>query len=345
MPRIFNSISVTLAAAVGVVVGVVLFAGRLLGLIDGWIWLFVPIVVFAAVVVLTHSLVTRKIRRAIDDLRRIERREFDRLGSVKTGKDELTELQTVIATAGATLEREITAMRRLESYRRDFLGNVSHELKTPIFSIRGFAETLRDGALERPGVRESFVEKIIKNADRLSNLAQDLTEIAKIETGELKMNPHPFALNALIGEVVDAVEPRARNKEMRIQTEVPSALPRVLADESRIRQVLSNLVENGIKYTNSGGVVKIVASLVDDMVQISVSDTGIGIAAEHQSRITERFYRIDGSRSRDQGGTGLGLAIVKHILNAHGQRLELSSAIGKGSTFSFQLPIVADHTG
>lgn len=339
MKHSFKHISLSLALGVTAAIAVLLGLSRAIGLIGGYIWIAVPVIVFVTVIVMTERMVAKRIHFAIDDLRKIERREFAEVDANIDGRDELSELRTVIESTGRTLEKEITAMRRLESYRRDFLGNVSHELKTPIFSIRGFAETLRDGALEKPGVRESFVEKIIKNADRLSHLAQDLTEIAKIETGELKMKPVKFSLAVLIQEVIESVEPRARNKEMQIRTEVPADLPKVLADESRIRQVLSNLVENGIKYTNPGGLITIRTERDKGDVVITVRDNGIGIAPEHQLRITERFYRVDASRSREQGGTGLGLAIVKHILNAHGSRLVLDSAVGKGSTFEFRLPV------
>ncbi len=335
-----KSISLSLAILVATVVGVVLGVVRLVGLIGGSIWLLVPVVVFVSVMVASRFLVSRRIRAAIDDLHRIEQRDFASVGLEFEGKDELSELRAVIGSTGKELEREITAMRQLETYRRDFLGNVSHELKTPIFSIRGFAETLRDGAMDRPGIRDSFVEKIIKNADRLTSLAQDLMEIAKIETGELKMKPSRLNVRGLIQEVVESVEPRAMNKEIQILTDVVESLPDVMADESRIRQVISNLVENGIKYTNAGGKVLIHATHADGYVSITVQDNGIGIAPEHHTRITERFFRIDASRSREQGGTGLGLAIVKHILHAHGQSLELSSVLGEGSRFSFRLPAV-----
>ena len=339
MQRHFRSIAVALAVVVTLVVTAVLAGGRLLGIFSGWAWLAIPPIVLVVSWIVGNRLVARRVRQAIDDLRKIEQRDFEAVNTEVPGSDEISELRGVIASAGKALETEITAMKRLETYRKDFLGNVSHELKTPIFSIRGFAETLRDGALERPGVRDSFIDKIIKNADRLSNLAQDLSEIAKIETGELKMKQTAFTLRSVVSEVVDSIDPRARNKEITVRCELPPDLPKVFADEGRIRQVLSNLVENGVKYSNPGDTVSVLANRQGDHVVIEVADDGIGIAPEHQSRITERFYRVDASRSRDQGGTGLGLAIVKHILNAHGQRLELQSEVGVGSTFRFSLPL------
>jgi two-component system phosphate regulon sensor histidine kinase PhoR len=230
-------------------------------------------------------------------------------------------------------------LERIETYRRDFLGNVSHELKTPIFAIRGFAETLLGGALEREDVRGEFVEKIRQNAIRLDNLANDLSEIAKIETGELTMKVRPFDVEALLREVVETLESRADAKGINLAYTVSPRLPKGLADDERIRHVLLNLVDNGIKYTNEGGSVGIAARAVGGRVRFTISDTGIGIAPQYIGRVTERFFRVDPSRSRSQGGTGLGLAIAKHILNAHGGQLRIASDPGHGSTFSFSLPV------
>jgi two-component system phosphate regulon sensor histidine kinase PhoR len=254
------------------------------------------------------------------------------------GRGEIDHLRKAVLTTGRALEKEIGNLKRIESYRRDFLGNVSHELKTPIFAIHGFAETLLDGALDSPEVRVEFVEKILRNSERLDNLANDLSEIAKIETGELKMSPAFFDLEELLVDVVESLESRALQKNISITYRTDPRLKPMFADDGRVRQVLLNLVDNGIKYTNPGGTVLISARLVGEAIKTTVSDSGIGIAAEHIDRLTERFYRVDTSRSRSQGGTGLGLAIVKHILSAHGSRLLVQSKPGYGTTFSFSLP-------
>jgi len=241
---------------------------------------------------------------------------------------------------GRALQEEIDELRKLENYRREYLGNVSHELKTPIFAIQGFAETLLDGAIDDDEVNRRFLERIIRHSQRLTNLTNDLTEISRIESGELKMTMKPWELGLLAGEVIESLDVEAGRNEIQLRKRIPDDLPRVIADRERIRQVLSNLITNGIKYNNAGGFVEIRAiRLPSGLVKTSVIDSGIGIERDQVPRLTERFYRVDKSRSRTKGGTGLGLAIVKHILEAHSQRLTIESLPGEGSTFSFFLPL------
>ncbi len=282
-----------------------------------------------------------RLERAQTTLRRIRRHEFDGLedASVPRG-DELNNLIWEVYRTGQKLENEIQELKRMENYRREFIGNVSHELKTPIFSVQGFTETLLDGALEDDAVNRNFLEKIMHNVNRLDNLAQDLSDIASIETGELEMEAKSFDLAAMVEEVVDSLEIKAQNKGIELRHSVPDDLPPVYADRERIRQVLVNLTDNAIKYNQEGGQVDIEARRLErsDEVKISVVDDGIGIDPEHIPRLTERFYRVDKSRSRNQGGTGLGLAIVKHILGAHDRELRVESNPEQGSTFGFTLP-------
>ncbi|HYE96002.1 MAG TPA: ATP-binding protein [Rubricoccaceae bacterium] len=256
--------------------------------------------------------------------------------------DELDELMEQVRRAGRALQEEIERLEKLEHYRRDFLGDVSHELKTPIFAIAGFAESLLDGALDDERVRRRFVEKILDHARRLDALARDLVELSRIESGELEMVVAPFDLRALARETTEALEPLAADRRITLDVRVPADLPPALGDRERLRQVLANLVENGIKYSEPEGHVRVEAhAQPDGDVRVAVVDDGVGIPPEHVARITERFYRVDRSRSREQGGTGLGLAIVKHILEAHGQRLQVESHPGHGSTFSFTLASAA----
>jgi two-component system phosphate regulon sensor histidine kinase PhoR len=260
--------------------------------------------------------------------------------------DELDVLLAETRRTGRTLGEKVRELRKMENYRREFIGNVSHELKTPIFSIRGFAETLLEGALDDEGVRRSFVEKILHNADRLRHLARDLAEIARIETGELEMTVTPFPLAPLVEEVVASLGPAAEEKRQALQTRLPADLPRVEGDRERLRQVLTNLIDNAIKYTGRGGTVTVTARRVPNGgVKTSVIDDGVGIAPEDVERLTERFYRVDRSRSRAQGGTGLGLAIVKHILGAHDSKLTVASSPGEGSRFGFTLPAASSGHG
>jgi two-component system phosphate regulon sensor histidine kinase PhoR len=289
-----------------------------------------------------HTLVARRLELARATLRQARKRRFEALGQIRSAeaRDELDELLWQVYRAGRVLQKEIERLERLENYRRDFLGNVSHELKTPIFVISGFAEQLLDGALDDPAVNRRFVTKIARNAMRLDHLSRDLLAISRIESGELRMSATPFDLPGLIDEVVEALEPVAEAKEVHVLHRVPAELPRVRGDREQLRQVLINLVDNAVKYNNPGGRIEVTArATAEGTVRVAVVDDGIGIPAEEIPRLTERFYRVDRSRSRAQGGTGLGLAIVKHILEAHGQRLRVESRPDYGSSFSFQLPV------
>ncbi len=339
-----NRDSVKLAAAIGAVLLVLLFLLRATGSVDGiapWLIVAIPLATAFVAYALAVRMIIRPVRDVVRLLHRVETRDFSSLPAASVETGDMASLQRAVVDTGRALEKQMADLTRIENYRKDYLGNVSHELKTPIFAIHGFAETLLDGAIETE-VRVEFVEKILRNAIRLDNLASDLSEIAKIETGELKMEASSVKLEPLIAEVIEALEPRARPKNIKLSSRVTEELPRVHADEGRIRQVLLNLAENGVKYTNEGGHVTIAARRSGETVRVTVSDSGIGIAAEHLGRVTERFYRVDTSRSRSQGGTGLGLAIVKHILSAHDSRLEIESAPDRGSAFSFSIRIDED---
>ncbi|GAB5518644.1 MAG: ATP-binding protein [Rhodothermales bacterium] len=288
---------------------------------------------------MAHLVLHQRMMLAQTTLRQIRKHQFDNLDAAQIDpRDELDALTLQVYRTGLVLEKEIRELRKVENYRREFLGNVSHELKTPIFAIQGFAETLIDGAIHNENVNEVFMQKILRNAKRLTNLAQDLSAIARIEMGELKMNFEPFSLARLIDEVLDSLEPVAAGKSVHLHVHVVGELPTAWGDRERIAQVLTNLVDNAIKYNDPEGQVEVVArALSDGSLKISVVDDGIGIPPQHIQRLTERFFRVDTSRSRVQGGTGLGLAIVKHILAAHGQALLVESTPGQGSTFGFGL--------
>ena len=260
-------------------------------------------------------------------------------------RDELTLLLDLAQQADQRVTSQMQERERMEHYRREFLGNVSHELKTPIFAIRGFAETLLDGALEDDRVRRSFVKKIQRNAHRLGYLAEDLTSVAQIEMGELSMDLEPLNLMELSRDVVESLESMAMNRQISLRLSMPEDLPRVLADQHYISQVLSNLIDNSIKYGRDGGQIEVIArTLNDQSVKVSVVDDGIGIPEEYISRLTERFFRVEPSRSSKLGGIGLGLAIVKHILSAHNSQLMIESTPGSGSTFGFTLATVDGAT-
>ena len=305
-----------------------------------------PLLIFAVTYWVAIRLVTQRLKLGRKLLRQIRRSRFENLQDAQLPRgDELNSMVRQVFRTGQVLEREMTELRRMEDYRRDFIGNVSHELKTPIFAIRGFAETLEAGALEDPAVNRKFVDKILRNADRLDNLARDLGEIARIEQGELRMRPVQFSIGELVREIVESLEQIASRKAVRFVIAISPDLPDVVGDREHLRQVIVNLMENAIKYNGEGGTVTVEAQREAAEVRISVKDDGIGIPASLIPRITERFFRVDKSRSRSQGGTGLGLAIVKHILAAHDRVLSVESREGIGSVFSFTLPLSPGPSG
>jgi two-component system phosphate regulon sensor histidine kinase PhoR len=287
-----------------------------------------------------HYWLHRRLRHLRGRLQSIRRHAFDDLAPPADPEDdELGVLLREVHRTGQTLEHEIRELKERENYRREFIGNVSHELKTPIFSAQGFTETLLEGAIDDEEVNRTFLRKILHNVTRLENLARDLSAITKIETGQLEMSSEAFDVADIFREVRDSLELKADEKDVTLRFSLPDEPPTVYGDRDRIRRVLVNLVDNAIKYNESGGTVTLRAHPPSgEEARLSVEDDGIGIPPEHLSRLTERFYRVDKSRSRNQGGTGLGLAIVKHILAAHERELEVDSTPGDGSTFSFTLP-------
>lgn len=233
---------------------------------------------------------------------------------------------------------EIDRLRDLEKYRKDFVGNVSHELKTPIFNIQGYILTLLDGGLEDPNINRLYLERTEKSIDRMISIVEDLESITKLESGELKLNMETFDLVKLTEEVFDFEQRDANSRRIGMGLTVKANKPvNVRADKKRIFEVVSNLVGNAIKYGKKGGSVNVVFYDMDKMVLIEISDDGIGIEKKNLLRIFERFYRVDKSRSRMQGGTGLGLSIVKHIIEAHEQTIHVKSQVDKGTTFTFML--------
>lgn len=234
---------------------------------------------------------------------------------------------------------EIDELKKLEVYRRDFLGNVSHELKTPIFNIQGYILTLLDGGLEDPTINKEYLRRTNKSINRLIAIVEDLEAISHLESGELKVNFVKFDIASLAREVIEFLEIKANKR--RITVGLSSGYERpvlVFADKEKIRQVLINLVDNAIKYCGvQDGTVKISFFDMDENILAEVTDNGVGMAPQELTRVFERFYRTDKSRSREQGGTGLGLAIVKHIIEAHDQTINVRSTIGVGTTFAFTL--------
>lgn len=234
-------------------------------------------------------------------------------------------------------QREIERLKKLEAFRKDFIADVSHELKTPIFAAQGFVHTLLDGAVKEKAVRKKFLKKAARSLDGLDMLVQDLLTLSHIETGQIKMRFEEIDLYALTLDVFDQFKGKSDKKEIALRVEGPVRKVMVYADWQRIRQVMTNLISNAIKHSEEGGEVVVSFAIRKRSVVTRVRDAGEGIPPEHTKRIFERFYRVDKSRSREKGGTGLGLAIVKHILEGHDTVPEVESVPGKGSTFSFKL--------
>ena len=233
---------------------------------------------------------------------------------------------------------EIEQLKKLEIYRREFVGNVSHELKTPIFAIQGYVLTLLDGGLEDDTINRNYLQRTASNVDRMIHSVEDLESISQLEAGELTVYPEKFDLLALAQEVIHSLEIKAEKKEIKLLFKEEYDNPiRVVGDKEKVRQVFTNLIVNSIKYGKQGGETELRFYDMDENILTEISDNGIGIAKHHLPRLFERFYRVDKSRARDQGGTGLGLAIVKHIIEAHSQTINVRSAEGVGSTFSFTL--------
>lgn len=239
-----------------------------------------------------------------------------------------------------TNDKEIARLKEAERFRKQYLGNVAHELKTPIFNIQGYISTLLDGGLEDELINRKYLERAEKSIDRLINIVNDLDTISKLESSMNKLNLEKFDIVALAKEIAEQAEIEADKKHIRISVKGVENLPSpfwVLADKHYIGQVLVNLIINSIRYGKEGGQTRIRFRDMLDKILVEVEDNGLGIGKEDLPRIFERFYRTDKGRSREQGGTGLGLAIVKHIIEAHGERISVRSEPGVGSTFSFTL--------
>jgi two-component system, OmpR family, phosphate regulon sensor histidine kinase PhoR len=236
---------------------------------------------------------------------------------------------------------DVTELRRLERVRQDFVANVSHEFKTPLTAIQGFAETLLAGALEDPNNNKRFLEIIRDHAARLARLTDDLLKLARIEAGKLEIEYVPVGLTELIEACAETTLLKASRKQITLVIDIPPGLPPVRGDAGLLRDVLQNLLDNAIQYTPVGGKILVNATAAAREAVISVADNGIGIPLAEQERIFERFYRVDAARSREAGGTGLGLSIAKHIVEAHAGRLWVESAVGSGSRFSFSVPLSA----
>lgn len=304
-----------------VVAGVISFAGS-----------------YLLIYVVLEFLVFREINKIYKMLDKLRKKELGGIKRQKSGAfNPLRNINEEIFSFALLKQKEIDELKKLEAFRKEFIADISHELKTPIFAAQGFVHTLLDGAVNDKQVRNKFLKKAARSLDGLDNLVQDLLTLSQIETGDIKMKFENIDLVKIVGDVMDQFEERAAKKNIRLHWSPPNGRLMVFADAQRISQVVTNLVSNAISYTPEGGEVSVSFDAGKKNITTFVRDSGEGIPGAHLSRIFERFYRVDKSRSREKGGTGLGLAIVKHILEGHNSYCEVDSEVGKGSTFSFKL--------
>lgn len=299
----------------------------------------VLLIVFLLLLYISQKLVKVYIKLRIDNI-------YDQLPDLKRKKvnpifqrDEFDLLSRNVSKHIDSRKREIKKLNSRENYRRDFLGNVAHELKTPLFTVQGYLLTLIEGAAENPEIREKYLNRASSAIDRLNEIVTDLDLITKLETNDLKLKIETFNIIRLVQKVFDLLEMQAKKRNIKLTFDKFYDFPEfVSADKAKIEQVLINLVMNSIKYgKNDGTTIVSFKYLNEEKLQINVSDNGEGIGEENLPRLFERFYRVDKSRSRDQGGSGLGLSIVKHILEAHENVIDVTSRVGYGSTFFFTL--------
>lgn len=337
-----RNVSLFTALITGLAVGVISIGVQLIlaGDIDTTEVLLMVGLGFAAAWVIFYSalqkFVYQKIRLIFKNIHslKVQGRRFD----YNMKKDVIGSVNRQVAEWAQDRLAEIEDLKVRENFRKEFLGNVAHELKTPIFSIQGYIETLLEGALEDPAVNRKFLENAARSVERMTVLLEDLDTINQLESGSLKLNIARFDLATLVREVAESREYELHQQDMtlRLGRDVEKPLF-VKGDAFRISQVLNNLISNAINYGRKGGRISVRFFDMDENILVEVEDNGPGIAPEHLPRLFERFYRVDKSRSRHQGGTGLGLAICKHILEGHGQPIHVRSDMGRGSVFSFTL--------
>ncbi len=280
----------------------------------------------------------RKIKLIYKNIRRTKVTGSESSKSIDLTSDIFEEVGDEVAIWADNRNKEIESLKAMEAYRRNFLGDISHELKTPIFNIQGYIHTLLEGGLYDEDINKKFLRRAANNVERLHFIVEDLEEIARLETGEMKLDIQPFGIRKLTEEVIEDLEMTA--EEMNIELVLKEGAEqnfRVKADREKIRRVLMNLVVNSIKYGRQNGNTKIGFYDMDSYILVEIADNGIGIEEKYLKRVFERFFRADKSRSRKQGGSGLGLSIVKHIIEAHNQTINLRSTYGIGSTFGFTL--------
>ncbi len=296
---------------------------------------------YLLITITLEFLVYREIANIYNLLEKIQKKEFSEIKdkSLKSSISPLRKINTVINSYALARQGEIETLQKNAEFRREFIADISHELKTPIFAAQGYILTLLDGAIDDKQVRMKFLKKAAKSLDSLDHLVQDLLTLNQMESGVIKFTPTEFDLKEVIEEVIEELEHKASKRQVSIRLECEGKNFHTLADRPKIYRVCQNLIFNAVKYNHNGGEVNVGIKTTKNQIQVDVKDNGLGIPPEDLKRIFERFYRVEKSRSKEKGGTGLGLAIVKHILEGHKSKISVSSTMGKGSIFSFQLPL------
>ncbi|MES2568390.1 MAG: ATP-binding protein [Bacteroidota bacterium] len=294
------------------------------------------IVSFFIIYYLFNQIVFRKIDKLYFLVKEQQPKEIPNTEFQLDEVDSIDRLEEEIKKLAQERNRESEQKRNLDSYRKEFLGNVSHELKTPIFNIQGYISTLIDGGINDPTINIEYLKRADKSVDRMIQIIDDLETISQLEVGTLELELETYDIAQQVKDILEALEFQANKQGIKLQAAKKYEKPiLVKADKFRIRQVLVNLITNSIKYGKEGGKTIIALNLFDEQVIVEIKDNGIGISEKHLPRLFERFYRVDKGRSREQGGTGLGLAIVKHIIEAHNETIDVESSIKEGTTISF----------
>lgn len=345
-----NSLAVYVSAIVSVLITLLVLMATA-AFFGDFRWGF-PLIIFVSTFIITYITFRVAVNRFVYDKIKLVYKTVHQLKlgqkkaglkrRIETGEDIIADVNREVLEWADTQNQEITELKSMEAYRREFIGNLAHELKTPIFNIQGYISTLIEENVEEEdsesdGITQKYLRNAEKNIERMISLVHDLDTVSKLESGVIHIEFERFDIVEVAREVVEMQEIRATGRNIRLGLKENYTPIYVLGDQHNIRQVLTNLIVNSIIYGNEGGYTKISFYDMHENILIEVADNGPGIAEEHLSRLFERFYRIDKSRSRNQGGTGLGLAIVKHIIEAHRQTINVRSQPGKGATFSFTL--------
>lgn len=332
-------VSVWLAVAAAVVV---IFSALLTSQVINWLY---PVLAFTLTFPLSYFILLYAVEKFISKRIRViykmitsqKLKPGEKPPSFDLDRDIIGAVNKQVEQLTTEQQTELEQLRRMELYRKEFVGNVSHELKTPIFNIQGYVLTLLDGGLEDPTINRNYLQRAEASVERMINIVQDLESISQFESGQLVLDVDRYNIVKLADDAIHSLEFKARKKGIKLIIKDNPEPFFALCDNDRIKQVYINLLENSIKYGKANGRTKISFFDLDESILIEVTDDGIGIDEKHLSRLFERFYRVDKSRSREAGGTGLGLSIVKHIIEAHGQTITVRSTPGVGTTFAFTL--------